>query len=215
MRNFLINHFEKAFKNIINNDDLNRRVDFMLDKEKCTNPKSFYKCILYTDLENELGKLAVDFRLRFISQQYEQAIIDGSSYEIDNLNCDFAEDIRSRIDRELIVINDYILKCILLHSQINDNDMNIVLDKLNISKIDNIHPRLEIIGDRGIYMSDNMRCYCAIHSTNFHFGVTLTKNQVESIRSLYPERILFFDKFREKYTLPLDIDLRHLEQIIS
>ena len=31
-----------------------------------------------------------------------------------------------------------------LHSQINDNDMNIVLDKLNISKIDNIHPRLKL-----------------------------------------------------------------------
>ena len=98
----------KTYKDIMSESDIQLRIDFIINSIDIS-AESFYKTILYNDTDNEVGKLAVDYRIKFISD-YETVIKSGKSIEIDSYS---NETLNSIINNTLSVINYAFVKSVL------------------------------------------------------------------------------------------------------
>ena len=78
--NFISEIFTKTYGEIISSQQINERMKFLEDNLSNLSPLSIMKTILYSDTDNEIGKLALDFRLRFITSDYQNVITSSESY---------------------------------------------------------------------------------------------------------------------------------------
>lgn len=205
IRLFLSDLFNFTYGNIISDDEINKRIGFITDHFETLQPLSIFKTILYSDTKNELGKLALDFRMKFISKNYENVIRSGESYEIDNLEDSFGNELRSKIYEECLVINHFLLKIDLLNSKeeiiSHINEFFTFFEKEPI-KLTGL--TLEVIGNIGMWMTLNERCYSGVYGINFVTMEKLPIENITSIKRINESRFKLFSKLKDIYKKPFE-----------
>src|SRR5579872_5238303 len=85
---FLTMVFQKTYSGILTDKEIQDRVVFIVSNMNSLDVQSLFRTVLYSDTENEIGRLAIDFRLRFITMDYASVIKEGVSRELES---DFPE----------------------------------------------------------------------------------------------------------------------------
>ena len=191
---------ERSYKKHLKIEELNERAKFMTDNIDVILPENLFKSIIYCDTENEIGKLAVDFRLKFISSEYKEAITSGTSYEIDNLVGVFGDELRAEIKLLCIAVNHWMLKFYLsgetkhIKEHINELEATIQL-KIR----ETIPPTWEVFDGVISRFSPNQRCYMAVYGVDIGNGRAFPEINRNIIKTNEYSRCKLFDLLKEKY----------------
>lgn len=199
-RNVLSKIFNSTYSNFLSNDEIEQRIEYIINNMMKITPINLFKCILYSDTKNEIGKLAIDYRLKFISIEYESCIENGNSFEIENIQFDEKHKLENEIQELCIALN------ISINSEIaNGLEMNVMssVDFLadvittkhrKISQpLWNLHEGVQHI------MSINQIIYSVIFNQNPFNGEIINEQYRNYIKSHFSTRCLLFESLKNKY----------------
>ena len=184
--NFISEIFTKTYGEIISSQQINERMKFLEDNLSNLSPLSIMKTILYSDTDNEIGKLALDFRLRFITSDYQNVITSSESYELDNFPGLLGDELRREIKETCIVINHFLLKIHL--SKKNCKNCIIKLHKefehlLSLRYKEKSGTFWNIRNGIISKLSKNQRCFMACYGIDIEMEEQLSDKIIASIRN--------------------------------
>ena len=207
-KNTLNEILKRTYHNVLNEEEISERIDFILGRMNEIDPVCLYKCILYNDTEIEVGKIAVDYRISFASSHYREAIETGKSEEIDNLEMPEKSNLEREIHNCCLIINHAMTKSILTGTRL---DLNMAKDELNSSFSVEIHPELEHMwfrnGSVNYLMSINQIIYACIFNQNPYDGKVVSEGSKNHINSSYPIHCKLFKILHSKYKSGIKLDL--------
>lgn len=207
VKNFIQRIFFKTYSKILDHENIERRINFIFNDSR-VSPFNMMKSILYSDTSNELGKLAVDFRMNFITDNYEHAIINGISYEIDTISGEFGEKIRMEIKENCIILNHLLMK-LYLESEIDiERAFESFENMLNVKYIKNIPLFWEFRDNISSLISKNQKSFMAVYGFDIEIESDLSEQSKKKLRCNYSDemRCNIFEILKSKYNV-IDIDL--------
>lgn len=199
--NKILTHtFTSTYNSILSEEDISIRVQFIISNLMKLKPINIFKSILYSDTSNEIGKLAIDYRLKFISSEYESCIRKGESYEIDNIE----------FEEKHILTNEIRELCIALNMAINNEIMNgkdmdirssidFLADVISVKHREPQQPTWNLHHGVQHLMSINQIVYSVVFNQNPFDGEIVNEKYQEYIRTHFRTRCLLFEKLHEKY----------------
>lgn len=201
-KNILNPLFKKTYGEILNEIEISQRVEFIINELKNIDPKSLYKCVLYSDLDFELGKLAIDYRLGFISPEYQMIIRKGESIEIDSLHGPDGNMLRRKIMDILLLINHAVNLCIVRKEKYNiHRDQETLCSDLSGEVCGSLNP-IWLYSEKSMMnnlASLNQAFYAAIYNQNPFDGSTVSESTADHIKSMSPIRTKLMELLKSKY----------------
>lgn len=197
---FIFQHFEKTFKNFLTKKELELRTSYITENFTTLPPLSIFKTLLYCDTNNEVGKLAIDFRIKFINSDFETVISECSSFEIDNFESECKEELYRHIIQECSLINfAFLRKSINKDLNLEElyNEHNNV--SLSLNRIDKCVCRAQLLDSKAYWLNSNEKCISAIYGINILDGSKLSNESIEIIENENRSRIELFSKLKDKY----------------
>jgi hypothetical protein len=196
----LVQIFTSTYSSALSNEEILCRIDFIIQNLTNINPINLFKCILYSDTTNEVGKLAIDYRLKFILDDYETTIRNGESYEIDNIEFHEKDKLNKEIHELCLALN------VLINSKIMGNtqmDIRTCIDHLgdviSVKHRDIVNPTWNLHGGIQHIQSINQIVYCAVFNQNPHDGEIVNQKYRDYIYKHFETRCRLFEKLKEKY----------------
>jgi len=197
-------NFTNTYKSFLLKHEIEERCSYIMSKLTTLSPEIILKNILYNCDFFEIGKLAIDYRIMFLSSDYKNAIDNALSIEIDST--DF---LKEHLNKTLICINHAITKAIL------NGENNIIFDSAlsdinDYFKIKLYEPLDELfITDKNIvyYMTHNQSVYCAIFNINIYTNLPLDTVTLNKIKDNLNVRFEILEKLKNKYPNGIDIKL--------
>lgn len=201
--------FSETYDKILDINQINDRVNYIITNLRIINPFNLFKCILYSDTNNEIGKLAIDYRLNFISDSYINTISTGESYEIDNIKFDDKHLLDKEISDLCLVINHGINNEIANNKEFNMKESVICIKEIissdirdNINDIYNLH---EVLIQN---MTLNQIIYSIVFNQNIFNGKNNINNYyIDYIKSHYETRCNLFNILHSKYKTGINLSL--------
>lgn len=204
----LIEILTRTYHGILDESEINERIDFILSKINDIDPICLYKCILYNDTQLEVGKIAIDYRISFASTHFREAIETGKSIEIDNLEMPEKSELEREIHNCCLIINHAMSKSILSNTPF---DMRAAKDELNSSFKVEIHPEIDHMwfrsGSINYLMSINQIVYACIFNQNPYDAEVVTNDAKVHISASYPIHCKLFAILHSKYRSGIKLEL--------
>lgn len=213
-RNIITPLFKRTYGDFLSDDELELRVMYVLNNLHEIEPINLFKCILYSDTKNEVGKLAMDYRIEFIGPNYETAIRTGSSFEIDSFHFH---------DKHLL-INEIDDLCMALNVAVNNKITAEVTPMINHR--DDILSSIEMLADimetklrednalfwnlnRGIqhYMSINQVVYSVTFNQNPFSGSVMSEGYCKYIKDSFVTRCGLMEQLKRKHKTGIRLEL--------
>lgn len=194
------NIFTGTYSNFLTKDEINKRIKFIILNIEEIDSINIYKCILYSNTNNEIGKLAVDYRLEFIGNNYQNIITKGLSYEIDNFVFSDTEKLNKEIKNLCFVILDSVSNYMLSNNEYNFLES---LDKLNeilhVKDIKNSRSIIDIHSGIKYLMTNNQISYSCSFNQNPFTGEPVEEDYKLRVELIYKSRCDLFKVLRKKY----------------
>lgn len=223
LSNLLLTIFTKTYRHFLTDEEINLRINYIIKKiNRNDDVRNIMKTILYSDTTNEIGKLAIDFRLGFISDSYEQYINSGDSYEIDNIFVALNDrnnkgkkisqdnyNKRIKFDEELkgylivinYIVNMYIMNEELISFKDAHNELNNVIDHEYIIPFTNgwnLHDKIQHI------MSLNQVLFMVVYDINPFTNKKPNEQYKNTIKSNFKYRYELFELIKNKHPMLID-----------
>jgi len=208
---FVKNILQNTYKFVLSENEINERVNYLIEDFRKIPILSFCKTILYSNTNNELGKLAIDFRLNFITKNYKNVIMNSISFELDTFPGEMGNNLRNEVLESCIVINHFVFKlflsgdncpvCISNAYEDFKNELK-VRERTNVETLWNI--RNGIISK----LSRNQRAFMGSYGIDVDLETNLSEKNIKSIRSEHSDelRCQFLDLVKIKHP-NIDISL--------
>lgn len=197
---FIFKVFEKTYSKFISREEINKRTSYIVDNFHTLPPLSIFKSILYSDTNNEVGKLAIDFRIRFISKDYEQVISSGESYEIDTFEDECKSELLDHIIQECSIINfEFLRKAANPSLNLETLYEEHKQISLKLQRVEKCSCRAQVIDSEAFWLNANEKCISAVYGINIMNGSKLSNESIELIESENRTRFNMFSKLKIKY----------------
>lgn len=198
--NLLTNIFTSTYSNFLTKTEINKRIKFIILNINVINPINIYKCILYSNTNNEFGKLAIDYRLEFIGDNYQKTIMEGLSYEIDNFVFEDTEKLKKEIKNLCLVILDAVSTYMLSNNDYNFlESLNKLKGILHVKDVKKTKPIIDIHSGVKYLMSNNQISYSCIFNQNPFTGESVEDEYKLRIEIIYKTRCDLFKVLHKKY----------------
>lgn len=203
--------FSFTYEEILEEHEILDRINYITSNIDKIEPINIYKCILYSNTANRIGKLAIDYRICFCSNNWKDTVKSGESYEIDNFqkqNSLFSQ----MLNDELINLN-YSIENLILSFK-NKEKTNIQDEFVNLTEFAFLTLNRVPFG-----VSINQECYIAVFEDLFypeHLADLINcyedgsdKSHIyNSIKHNHPTVCSFFEILKQKYK---KIDKKYLK----
>lgn len=191
--------FTHTYSSILSMHELNERIDYIITNINTITPEALYNCLLYSDTRIEVGKLAIDYRMRFCTSDYINVITSGSSYEIDNLIHSEKELIMRDIIGAKILLNMIMFRRLNLSVEPDINKEVLELNKHFKFELHETDNNIWIPSEHILYsMTQNQFCYATVFNQNPFDGLPLNDNVSSSIKSQHKIRCDLFELLKSK-----------------
>ena len=194
---------KRTYEKILSDEKIEERVSYFISKLRNIDQQKIFKNLLYNDTSFEIGKLALDYRLRFISDDYKNVIDEASSVEIDQSN--ISDFLNRQINGVSSIINHAINKFIL-NGKINDDDfIKYEESKKEINDVFEVelHESLPGIYIENnyvhFYMTHNQAVYSGIYNINPYNDEPLLEATINFIKHSFNSRWKIFEILKRKY----------------
>lgn len=208
-KNTLSEILNRTYLTVLTDAEINERVDYIISKKDELDPLCLYKCILYNNTQLEVGKVAVDYRLTFASDDFREAIDNGRSIEIDSLTSPFKEELEREIYNSCLIINHGMSKSIL--SGNISLDLEEAKNELNYAMKVELHPSRSHVWFRSSsinYMvSTNQMIYACVFNQNPFDGEVIGEEVKKHVSHHYPFHWSLFESLKSKYKSGIKLDL--------
>lgn len=206
--NVLTKILKVTYDDILSLDEITNRINFIITNIKSIPPEALYKCILYNDINFEVSKIAIDYRIKFASNDYESVIRTGASYEIDN-NDSYKKCVINDIENTLMQINHVMLVNILKNKENIIHDEKDELKKIFGYKIHDLNTNVWCLCDDMLYyMSQNQACYSAVYGVNILSGDKMLEEDIKLIKHSFPTLYSIFTQLKIEH--PNGIDFKFI-----
>lgn len=206
-REFLTLIFNETFCISLSSDQINERVDWIVSKLKTIKSdksREFYKAILYCMNSSSISKMAIGFKIDFMSDNYREVFDNANTPEIDD-NKNLTEKdklvLKEIILNECLSINHHMDNVILNNSNVREIEVAVkqVSDFLKIPHYNHIGPSNVKDGDYYRYMTFSQILYCAVFNQNPYTGLPCSKELIDTITEHYPHRCLMMSTLKNKF----------------
>jgi len=213
-RNIITPLFKRTYGNFLDDEEIEVRIMFILSNLNNIEPINLFKCILYSDTKNEVGKLAMDYRIEFINSNYENVIRTGVSFELDNFHFSDKHLLLTEIEDLCMAIN------VAINNKITSEVLGIQDHR------DNLLSSIEMMADvidtklrednimfwnlnRGIqhYMTVNQIVYSVIFNQNAFTGDVMNENYCKYIHGSFASRCGLMEQLKRKYKTGVKLEL--------
>lgn len=199
--------FETTYRNVLTHEKIEQRIKYIINNFRSIPPISICKTILYSDTRNEMGKLAIDFRLNFITENFENVITHSNSFELDT----FEINLKPEIEEICIVINHFLLKLFLAQNNCPlciSKSYEEMKNQLSVRERENSGTMWNIRNGVISKLSKNQRCFMASYKIDVDLEIEVSEQTVIAIKSEkgYKERCKLIDILRIKHPV-IDIEL--------
>lgn len=207
MKQVLMDIFMKTYSEILIQSEVEKRVDFLISKKDEIPPVVFYKNILFSMTDNELGKLAIDFRIQFVSDNYKNVIETANSYELDNFVFSESDLLNEEIEQFCIVISSFISNKILGTTNISIEEMFGKLSEVvTISFRRNKGKILNLNNEISHFVSLNQLIFSVVFNQDIYTGLPVNEKVVEKVSFEYENRVKLMNKLKEKYKTSISLE---------
>lgn len=198
-----------SYSNVLSEDQINERVNYLHENFSIINPENIMKVLLYSDTENELGKLALDFRLQFIKDDYKNLINNPISIELDNLQGELGQFLRSEVSETCVIYNHFLLECYLSSKKLQIKEVHTLFENhLNVRYRERMPERWDFRDGIMSLTTKNQRAFMGVYGIDKDTGDKLSESVILAIRNDPSEglRCKLFEILKEKYN-SIELDL--------
>lgn len=201
---FLKNILENTYKYVLSENDINERLNYLIQDFKKLPILSVCKTILYSNTNNELGKLAIDFRLNFITKNYKKVIIECNSFELDTFPGEIGNNLRNEVLESCIVINHFLFKLFLSGDNCPvciSNAYEELKNQLSVRERTNVETLWNIRNGIISKLSRNQRSFMGSYGIDVDLETNLSGKNIKAIRSEQSDelRCQFLDLVKVKH----------------
>ena len=195
-RKILFRLFKDRFGSLLNEQEIMTRVNYVVENFDSFTAEQLYKNCVFCNLKTPFARFSLDYGVGFIDN-FEETFKNPSSVEFD-------ESLSQMLNREMIIFNDYV------ESLINCDDPKYEKSSERISNFYDV-PIFNHV-ETCVWMSDyengfEKRYYCDIGQLTYAsvFGILpqdgrkISNNFCQNVKNLYPQRVLYMEKFAKKY----------------
>lgn len=200
--------FEYAYINILTSEEIMERINYVVDNIENIPAINLFKCILYSDTRNEVGKLALDYRIQFIGPNYKNCISTGESFELDTI--DFHEKhILMKEIKELCIALNYSINSEIASGKKIDivTAIDFLADIINIEHREHIRGVWNLHEDIQHFMSYNQIIYSVVFNQNPLDGKVVSKKYSNYIKKQLRTRCMLFERLKIKYPTGIRLSL--------
>jgi hypothetical protein len=194
--------FTRTYGSVLTADEIQKRMDYVLENIRSIPAENLFKTLLYSDTTNEVGVLAVDFRLGFIGPNYKDVIANGRSRELDSFD---NSELKAIINDNCIALNYYINDAIVSGRTIEFAN---VFGELN-EIMTTVHRPSR---DRGWDLHPHVNALRTVNQSVYE--VVFEKPSVErrmhrspAIHSYHGDRVKLFQELKRLYPSGVDAEL--------
>lgn len=197
--------FNYTYSLILSKEQIDERINYILNNINTINPEALYNCLLYSDTRYEIGKIAIDYRISFCLNNYKNVIDNGLSFEIDNLITTEKELIMRDIKGTKILFNFIMFKKINSDDEIDiENEIKQINNKF-IFELHDVDENKLVPSDHILHlMTRNQFCYSAVFNRNPFSSENLQTNTISHIKSTHKIRCDIFEILKRKYINGID-----------
>lgn len=195
-----------TFKDFLNNEQIQERVDWIMTKYTVISPEKLYKNILYSMNNNPLSKMAIGYKLHFLLDDYKSLFENPHTEEIDDNNLlsnDDSEILTGLVKSFSMSINHHIENLILKKITDDDSILNIYTYMNDLSSFYELTD-LKHMDD--MFLNNDLTIYHLTFSQILYM-VVYNKNPVDEsecdkkvaafVKKSYPQRLNSMKKLKE------------------
>lgn len=218
-KDFISKVLFETFGEFLNENELKERRDWILANIMLIDPDLLYKNFVYMLSNNSISEIAIGYKLHFLLDDWKALFKDPYSEEYDR-NPNLSEEDKKTLDRIVdqfgSVINHHME--LLIHSnnyksnESINNLINTVKELANFYELPdyNAMNEMHIVSDHILYKFDiGQILYFVSFNQNPIDGTPCEFDLSESIRSMYPQRLMMMDTLKKNW--PMGIPLKYVQ----
>jgi len=212
-KQFLTNILRNTFLEFISQEEINERVNWIVLNLFKINPDSLYKSVLYCMNNNIISKIAIEFKLKFITDDYKTLFQSPSSIEIDGNNYISQKDkliLNAIVNARCLSINHHI-ELVLLQGKDLINDqfaIDEISEYLKIPNYNHLPPTFVKDGHIVHYLTFSQLLYTVAFNQNPFTGMPCSNEIKDYVNKTYPERLKIMQLLKNSW--PNGIELKYV-----
>lgn len=189
-KNFLTIVLTKTYHEFLSHDEISTRVEWMVKNKSTITPNLFYKNVLFNMNNLPISKIAIGYKLAFLTKDWQKLFTNPQTEEIDcnsNLSNENHININKLIQNYCICLNHHSELVINNGANIDDIEKSIldVTDHFEIPQLKYLPSTIVNCGLNNYVISFSQLLYMAAFNQNPYTGMPINKDFYDFIIENY------------------------------